>query len=107
MCCGVGYDFSDRSAGSDTLIGGLGNDIFVFTSGGCKDVVMDFTTGDILHIQKNINGPCVTTPADLVNNVTSVNGNAVIDLGNGDSITLVGIKAEEVRANPSGYIVIV
>jgi len=48
----------------------------------------------------------VNNPADLVPMVKSVNGNAVIDLGNGDSVTLVGIKAEDVRANPTGYIVI-
>jgi hypothetical protein len=36
-----------------------------------------------------------------------VNGNAVIDFGNGDSVTLIGVKAEDVRSNPSGYIVII
>lgn len=104
---GDGGDVLDGGAGSDTLIGGSGNDTFVFTSGGGKDVVLDFSNGDILHIPKTINGLAVITPADLANNVTSVKGNAVIDLGNGDSITLVGIKAENVQANPSGHIVIV
>ena len=67
---------------------------------------MDFSDGDILHIQKNINGLHVANPTDLVALVKSVNGNAVIDLGGGDSVTLIGIKAEDVRANPSGYVVI-
>lgn len=104
---GDGDDTICAAAGNDTLIGGSGNDTFVFTSGGGKDVVLDFSNGDILHIPKTINGLAVITPADLANNVTSVKGNAVIDLGNGDSITLVGIKAEDVQANPSGHIVIV
>ncbi|WP_232818533.1 calcium-binding protein [Elioraea thermophila] len=104
---GAGDDVLDGGSGNDTLIGGSGNDTFVFTSGGGKDVVLDFSNGDILHIPKTINGLAVITPADLPNNVTSVKGNAVIDLGNGDSITLVGIKAEDVQANPSGHIVIV
>jgi Ca2+-binding RTX toxin-like protein len=85
------------------LVGGAGNDTFAFSGGGGHDVVMDFSDGDILQIAKNINGLHVTSAADLAARVTDHDGNAVIDLGHGDTITLVGIKAEDIHHNPEGY----
>jgi hypothetical protein len=77
----------------------------VFASGGGRDVVMNFHDGDILEIQRNINGLHVNSAADLVHRVTSdADGNAVINLGHGDSITLVDVKAEDLHHDPSSFI---
>jgi hypothetical protein len=59
----------------------------------------------MLQIQKNINGLHITNPADLLPHVTDQNGSAVITLGN-ETITLVGIKSEDVHNNPAGYFTI-
>ena len=91
--------------GNDLMISGSGNDTFVFSSGGGRDVVMNFHDGDILDVQRNINGLHVTAAADLVSRVHSDgDGNAVIDFGHGDSVTLVGVKAEDIHHDPSGFI---
>ena len=83
-------------------MGGSGHDAFVFSSHGGKDVVMNFHDGDILQIEKNINGLHVTSAADLVSHVHDDGGNAVITLGS-ETITLIGVKADDIHHNPSGY----
>lgn len=94
--------------GNDTMIGGGGshvNDTFVFGSGGGRDVVMDFHQGDVLQIQQNINGLNVTSAADLASRIgNDGHGNAVLDLGNGDSVTLIGIKPEELHHDLSSFV---
>ena len=81
---------------------------FVFNGGGGQDVVLDFEPGsDLLQIAANINGLEVSTASDLAANVSSVDGNTVIDLGNGDSVTLVGVDASDVQDNPDSYIVVI
>lgn len=102
---GNGDDTLAGGAGNDTLFGGDGVDTFVFASGGGRDVVMDFEDGDILQIQRNINGLHITDASDLMNRIHSDrDGNAVIDLGRGDSITLVDVSADDVKADPNSYI---
>jgi Ca2+-binding RTX toxin-like protein len=102
---GGGDDTLIAGRGNETMIGGSGKDTFVFSSGGGRDVVMDFHDGDILEVQRNINGLHVNSAGDLVSRVHSdVDGNAVIDFGHGDSVTLVGVKAEDIHHDPSGFI---
>jgi hypothetical protein len=81
----------------------------VFNGGGGQDVVLDFHPGsDLLQIASNINGLPVSSPADLAGNVSSdVDGNAVLDLGNGDTVTLVGVDAQDVQDSPDSFIVVV
>jgi hypothetical protein len=70
-------------------------------------VVLDFQPGqDVLHIARNINGLDVTDPADLADRVTSIDGNSVIDLGNGDTVTLVNVDAQDIQNNPNAFFVI-
>jgi hypothetical protein len=66
---------------------------------------MNFHDGDMLQIQQNINGLHITSAADVAAHVTDVDGNAVVTLGH-ESITLVGIKADDVQHNPTGYFTI-
>ena len=89
-------------AGNDVMIGGSGDDTFVFNSNGGRNTVMNFNDGDILQIQKNINGLNIESAQDVAAYVKDHHGNAVITLGN-EQITLVGVKAEDIHNNPSGY----
>lgn len=90
--------------GKDVHFGGGGDDTFVFRSGGGRDVVMDFQEGDILEIQKNINGLRIRDADDLLCRVhEDCDGNAVIDLGRGDSITLVNVSADDIHDDPDAF----
>ena len=95
----TGSEYTETTRIYNHIFGGA--DTFVFNSRGGKDAVMDFHDGDIIQIQKNINNLHITTPADLVAHVSDANGSAVITLGS-ETITLVGIKAEDIHTNPSG-----
>jgi Ca2+-binding RTX toxin-like protein len=104
---GAGSDIIDGGGGNDMLSGGSGNDTFVFTGGGGQDVVMDFKQGDdILQIARNINGLNISNAADLAARVHDIGGNAVIDLGNGDTVTLMHVNAQEIHNNPNTFFVI-
>jgi Ca2+-binding RTX toxin-like protein len=111
---GVGNQLLDGRGGADLIVAGQGNDMmigsgshdtFVFGSGGGRDVVMDFHQGDVLQIQQNINGLNVSSAADLASRIGhDGHGNAVIDLGNGDNVTLIGIKPEELHHDLNSFI---
>jgi hypothetical protein len=76
----------------------------VFTGGGGNDVVLDFKAGqDILQISKGINGTDIATVDDLAGRVQQVGENTIVDLGNGDSITLVNVNTDDVTSNPTDY----
>jgi hypothetical protein len=45
----------------------------------------------------------VTSPEDLASRVTQVGGNVVVDLGHGDTLTLVNVDADDIHANPDNY----
>ena len=83
---------------------GSGGDTFLFTGGGGNDVVLDFKVGqDILQISKGINGTDIASVEDLTSRVHQVGSNTLVDLGNGDSVTLVNVNADDVNSNPSDY----
>jgi len=101
---GDGNDTLDGGAHADTMTGGGGNDTFVFTGGGGQDVIVDFSAGDdIMEIAKNINGTTITTADDVAARATQVGSDTVVDLGNGDTITLHNVNADDVQADPSSY----
>jgi Ca2+-binding RTX toxin-like protein len=105
-----GNDGNDRlnaQGGNDQLFGGGGDDTFVFTGGGGQDVVMDFKPGDdVLQIARNINGLDIGNASDVAARVLDSGGNAVIDLGNGDTVTLMNVNAQDVHNNPNAFFVI-
>ena len=54
---GMDDDVLEGGKGADTLIGGSGHDVFVFTGGGGHDLVLDFEQGsDLIRIAHKING---------------------------------------------------
>ena len=105
MIGGSGSSLMVAGTGDDTMIGGSGHDTFEFNSNGGQNVVMGFHSGDVLSIEHNINGLNIASAADVAQHVQDVHGSAVIQLGN-ETITLIGIKAEDIHNNPSGYFTI-
>ena len=78
--------------------------LFIFNRGGGREVVLNFQPGeDLLRIARNINETGIQAPADVLSHLSDIDGNAVIDFGNGDQITLVGVKAVDIIASPMSY----
>lgn len=101
---GAGDDALVSGDGNDILIGGSGKDTFVFTGGGGKDLMVDVRAGeDIIQIARNINGMAIHNAEDLAAHVSDVDGNAVVHLGCGDTVTLIGVSADAVKDDPSQF----
>jgi VCBS repeat-containing protein len=87
-------------------IGGLGHDQFVFNPGVGADTMVNFNTvsnsqgvyvGDTVELDNFSN---IQSVSDVLHNLgTDAHGNAVVDLGNHDSITFQGINAATIQAN--------
>ena len=56
-----------------------------------------------LQITKGINGTDIESAEDLASRVQQVGSNTIVDLGNGDTITLVNVNADDVNSNPNDY----
>lgn len=105
---GADDDVLYGGTGNDIMHGGAGDDVFMFAGGGGQDVILDFTAGsDLLQIVSNVNDTGIEAPEDLVGRVHDTEFGATIDLGNGDSVTLANVGADEVEADPSAYVSIV
>jgi Ca2+-binding RTX toxin-like protein len=87
---GAGNDTVNGDGGNDTLTGGADNDVFVIGASSGADTITDFTLGadkiDVTALGLN-------AIEDMT--LTDVEGNAVIDLGDGNQITLAGRAAAE------------
>ncbi|MFO7484347.1 S8 family serine peptidase [Oceanibaculum nanhaiense] len=92
---GKGHDRLEGGEGNDVMFGGLGNDVFVFTDNSGADSIMGFGTGDNrIDVSQGINGTGISSEADLLARISSdAAGNAVLDLGDGNNVTLVGVAA--------------
>ncbi len=105
-----GTDLADiiRSAsGVDEMRGGGGVDRFVFGESSGADRITDFQAGaggDVITIvlsatdTDGLNGTGAKSVQDILNRATEQNGSVKIDLGNGHSITLVGVLLANLTA---------
>ncbi len=93
-----GNDLIIGGAGSDNLEGGLGDDLFVFSDGGGADNINDFTAGaateDVIDL---IGETSINSFADVQAATIQVGVDTVIDLGNGDQITLLGVNVNDLH----------
>lgn len=94
---GGGDDTIVGGSGDDTMTGSSGSDRFRFSSDSGNDVITDNFNTILFHrydIQTNINGTGVSTGADMLSRITDdASGQAVLDLGNGNSVTFQGVSA--------------
>ncbi len=92
---GNGSDRLIGGTGNDTLVGGASNDIFEFGQGEGDDEVQDFLSGDQLHVTDNI----FASAAQALAATSYAGGNAIIDLGGGNQVTLIGIAPGSLTAS--------
>jgi serralysin len=81
---------------NDTMHAGVGNDIYAFGSGSGADVVLLFegagaASGDMFSIAAHINNLAIDDATDMLSRITYSAGNALIDLGEGNSITVMSV----------------
>jgi Ca2+-binding RTX toxin-like protein len=87
---GAGNDTLDGGAGQDILWGQTGADTFLIRKGTGTDIIADFTPGtDRLDVRDY----GFKTPAALMARMTQMGSDTTVDLGGGDSLLLIGIKA--------------
>lgn len=97
---GLGNDTLNGGAGNDILRGDGGADTFVFSGAFGKDVIADFTTAGTLERIDLSGVGAITGFADLTaNHLSMVAGNAVIDDGAGNTITLRGVAASALHVD--------
>ena len=90
------------AGGNDTLTGAGGADSFIFVASGGVDTIVDFNKfeSDKLYLQSNLNGSGIFSSAQaLAHAFNNVSGNAVVDLGGGNSVTLLGVNAASLAAS--------
>jgi hypothetical protein len=98
---GAGNDRLAGGKGDDYLKGGAGNDTFVFDgqSGG-RNTIGDFQPdADVIEVKANLGGNGLQTAAQVIGTATMEGDAAVLHLGNGIEITLLGITPAELKAD--------
>lgn len=86
---GSGKDVLDGGLGDDELSGGLGVDTFVFRKKEGDDIIRGFEAGrDIIQL----NGQTYTA-------LENADGDTVLELSGGGSVTLLGIALEDVQSD--------
>lgn len=96
---GGGDDHLAGNLGNDTLVGGDGADTFSIQTDNGMDVISDFNgaEGDRLSFTDN-NAGGIDTFAELQAATTADGSNSVIALGNGNTVTLIGVNASELQS---------
>ncbi|MCX7170188.1 MAG: hypothetical protein NTY41_07825 [Proteobacteria bacterium] len=89
---------------ANVLTGGSGNDTFVFGANNGDDRILNFNVAQGDHIAIVAGTDNITKPEDVLAHTHDVDGNAVIDLGGGNCITLIGLLANALQV---GDIVVV
>jgi Ca2+-binding RTX toxin-like protein len=109
---GNGNDYIVGGAGPDVIVGGRGDDVltgggatvrgtdrgdtFVFSPGSGHDVITDFQGADRIDIAGYLRHHDNVTVSDGANG-------AVIDLGTGDTITLLGVSSSQLIQTHYGF----
>ncbi len=88
-----GNDLLFGQQGDEMLHGGLGNDVYLFGHNSGDDIIGSLEAGDVIQILAGVNGTDIDTVAEVLAATTYSNGNAVIDLGGGNSITIDGVTS--------------
>jgi Ca2+-binding RTX toxin-like protein len=101
-----GNDTITGGKGNDKLEGGAGKDTFVFGEKSGKDVITDFDVKkDVLEIAKGLNG--IKKAKDVLKHADQKGKDVVIDLGDGNKITLKNVDIDDLKKNPGDHFDIV
>lgn len=97
-------DSISGDTGNDTIYGGVGDDIFYYGAFSGNDVLAQFDTpgaaeGDMIALVSNLNGSGILSVADALSHISYSEGNAVIDLGGDNSITITNIAPNALTAS--------
>lgn len=98
---GQGDDTLTGGAGNDLIVGGLGSDRFALGSGDGADSISGFSQaeGDVIAVATDVNGTGIASAADLLALLTADgDGNAFLDLGGGNTVTLLGVPPQAAAA---------
>ncbi|ESQ89999.1 hypothetical protein ABAC460_09535 [Asticcacaulis sp. AC460] len=87
-----GNNSLNGKGGADLLTGGLGSDLFLFDAGSGKDKIVDFSAGQ----NDSINISAYTTGIANESLVSQAGSDVLIDLGGGNSITVLNAGQAEV-----------
>lgn len=94
----VGNDLLNGGLGNDVLTGGLGIDTFVFASGDGADIITDFSARGRAHDMIDLSAvESVVAFEDL--SLDQVGKNVVLDLGDGDLVTLKNVSLAHLDAS--------
>jgi Ca2+-binding RTX toxin-like protein len=100
VCGGRGHDLLNGGLGDDILKGGRGQDTFMFIQGTGHDTIQDFNPMSAFERIDVSWMPSITGYNDLLNNhMTQEGEDVVIDAGDGDMLTLVGIEIDDLDAS--------
>jgi Ca2+-binding RTX toxin-like protein len=91
---GKGADLVDGGERADQLTGGKGADTFRFLDDFGRDRILDFAGADVVDLR----GLSGADSFEDITQRTDGDGNAVADLGGGDTITFVGLVWEDLGA---------
>jgi Ca2+-binding RTX toxin-like protein len=90
----MGNDTLFGGGGNDTLSGAAGADVFQIGASGGADQVLDFSIADGDRLRVDIDGTSITSVAELIQNLSNdSSGNLLVGLGDGSSLTLIGIPS--------------
>lgn len=98
-----GNDFIAGQEANDLMYGGAGSDIFYFGFGSGVDTIaggfdnVGATAGDIIQIVSGVNG--ITNATAALGLVTYSGGNAILDLGSGNSVTILSVAVNSLTAD--------
>jgi hypothetical protein len=82
------------------------SDTFVFHQDSGKDVVTDFDVDrDVLEISKGLNG--INTAKDVLKHASQHGHDVIINLGDGNKITLKGVDLDDLKKHPGDHFDIV
>lgn len=87
----------DGGRGNDTITGGGGADTFVIGANSGRDTITDFSINGGDRIDLRAIG--IDSYAEFRAAATNVNGNVVVDLGNGNQLTLNGVTEQAFTGN--------
>ena len=97
---GAGDDRLNGGPGSDILTGAAGDDIFVFAPGAGADIFTDFVADARTTDKIDVTAfPRIHTLLDVLARTMQVGANALINFGNGDTITLQNVNKANLSIN--------